>query len=74
MESISFTITPNCKPCHDFKVSEEGPTEIRTAWLTPVTIRKNLDDYRLSWRCNYGEVCCSKCLYAHGLEEIGNKR
>lgn len=55
-------IIPKSNMCHDF--SENGLRTRKSVFLIPHVIRREEDSMIITWRCNWGQVCESKCHYA----------
>jgi hypothetical protein len=60
-ESLVY-IMPKSNSCYDF--SENGSRTRKTVFLIPHVIRHKEDSEIITWRCNWGHVCVSKCHYA----------
>jgi len=62
--SISFM--PKSGPCYDY--CYDNHTMKKTVWLVPHVIKYKDDSEVITWRCNWGTSCESKCLYAMARE------
>jgi hypothetical protein len=49
-------------PCYDFVM--DGHQAKKTIWLVPHVIKYRDESEVITWRCNWGNVCESRCLYA----------
>jgi hypothetical protein len=58
----SMFVMPKANSCYDF--AENGSRTRKTVFLIPHVIRQHEDCKIISWRCNWGHVCESKCYYA----------
>jgi hypothetical protein len=59
---VVIYIVPKANSCYDF--SENGSRTRKTVFLIPHVIRHQEDCEIITWRCNWGHVCESKCHYA----------
>lgn len=55
-------LMPKSNTCYDF--SENGLHTRKTVFLIPHVIRHEEKAAIITWRCNWGHVCESKCHYA----------
>lgn len=55
-------LMPRSGPC--FNYLQDGHNSRRTVWLVPHVIKHKEESDIISWRCNWGNVCESSCLYA----------
>jgi hypothetical protein len=59
---FELNFTPKFGYCNDFRIDN---TPIRKIiWLVPHVIKHKENSEIITWRCNWGNVCKSKCLYA----------
>jgi len=66
--SVSFlSLMPRSGPCYDF--TRGGCQVKKSIWLVPHVIKHKENSEVITWRCNWGNVCESKCLYALGKEK-----
>ena len=63
----TINLMPKFGACDSF-VSNEF-TAKRTIWLVPHVVRYRDDSQIITWRCNWGNVCESTCLYAMAKEK-----
>jgi hypothetical protein len=61
-------LTPKYGFCNDVKLNNEPTRKI--VWLVPHVIKRKGDVEIITWRCNWGNVCDSRCLYAKSKERI----
>ena len=55
-------LLPNAATCFNF-VRDDIKLR-KTAWLVPHVVKYKEDSAVISWRCNWGNVCESDCIYA----------
>jgi hypothetical protein len=56
------SLLPNSGSCYDYY---DGRYRSRkTIWMVPHVIKFKEDSQIITWRCNWGNTCESKCLYA----------
>lgn len=55
-------LSPKCGPCHNF--ADNGFYTTRTAWLVPHVVKNKDGSQIITWRCNWGGICKSECIYA----------
>jgi hypothetical protein len=60
--SLDISLMPKSGPCYDF--SSENYRTKKTIWLVPHVIKYKEESEVITWRCNWGNVCEAKCLYA----------
>lgn len=60
--SFQFNLTPKYGYCDDVRL--DGQSTNKLIWLVPHVVKHKGDSEILIWRCNWGNVCKSKCLYA----------
>ena len=65
-----INLLPKYGYCNDVKVGTFTTRKI--VWLVPHVIRHREDDEVITWRCNWGNVCGSKCVYAMAKTDEGN--
>jgi hypothetical protein len=63
-----FAFMPRSALCYDF--IQDTKRLRKTAWLVPHVIKHKDDTELISWRCNWGSVCSSDCIYAMAKEKI----
>lgn len=56
------SLMPNAVTCYNF-VRDDIKLR-KTTWLVPHVIKHREDSAVISWRCNWGNVCESDCIYA----------
>ena len=57
-----MAIMPYCAACYNF---QQGDHQIKkSVWLVPHVIKHKDNSELISWRCNWGNVCESECIYA----------
>lgn len=66
----ALNLTPKNGYCNDVKIG--NITTKKTIWLVPHVIRHKENDEIITWRCNWGNVCTSRCVYAMSKVEEGN--
>jgi len=59
--------TPKFGPCDDFSYDNNQMKKI--IWLVPHVIKYKDESELIIWRCNWGNMCESKCLYATARRE-----
>jgi hypothetical protein len=64
--SCELNLTPKFGFCNDVKVDNDPMRKI--VWLVPHVIKHKGDAEIITWRCNWGNVCNSECLYAMSKE------
>ncbi len=57
-----INLLPSSGPCYDY--SNGSYTSKKNTWLVPHVIKYRADSDVIVWRCNWGNVCESNCLYA----------
>jgi hypothetical protein len=57
-----ISIMPKSGPCYDFQ--GESVQNRKTIWLVPHVIKFKEESEVITWRCNWGNICESRCLYA----------
>ncbi len=60
--SYLTSLTPTSGPCYNF-LKNNYATKI-TVWMVPHVIKHKDESEVITWRCNWGNVCESNCLYA----------
>jgi len=58
---------PKFGPCYDF-LFDNHQTK-KTIWLVPHVIKYRDESEVITWRCNWGNICESRCLYATARRE-----
>jgi hypothetical protein len=58
----SILIMPKTSYCYDFM--ESNFKAKKTVFLVPHVIKHRDHSEIISWRCNWGNICNSKCIYA----------
>jgi hypothetical protein len=61
-----MAIMPYCAACYNFLKDEQQSK--KSVWLVPHVIKHKDDSELISWRCNWGNVCQSECIYAMARE------
>jgi hypothetical protein len=61
-----MAIMPYSAACYNFL--QENNQIKKSVWLVPHVIKHKDDSELISWRCNWGNVCQSDCIYAMGRE------
>jgi hypothetical protein len=64
---LELNLMPKFGFCNDVRV-ENYPTR-KIVWLVPHVIKRNGCGELITWRCNWGKVCNSMCLYAMAKEQ-----
>jgi hypothetical protein len=67
--SFEFNLAPKFGFCNDVRLDNCPMKKI--IWLVPHVIKHKGDVELITWRCNWGNVCKSGCVYA--LAKIGNE-
>jgi|DewCreStandDraft_4_1066084.scaffolds.fasta_scaffold31444_1 hypothetical protein len=62
-----LSLMPKSGPCYDF--TRGGSQVKKSIWLVPHVIKHKENSEVITWRCNWGNVCESKCLYAVGKDK-----
>jgi hypothetical protein len=57
-----MVLMPKSDACYDYLKNNYRTR--KNVWLVPHVIRKKDDSEIITWRCNWGGVCESECLYA----------
>jgi hypothetical protein len=70
MDLCAFNLTPKFGVCNDVKLDNNSVRKI--VWLVPHVIKHDMHVDIITWRCNWGNVCKSACIYAMSKEQ--NKR
>lgn len=60
--SHSLSLIPKSLICFDFL--EKTTRQRKTVCLVPHVIKYKGESEVITWRCNWGNVCESRCLYA----------
>lgn len=63
---ISINIMPKYGYCYDFL--KDVYSGRKTIWLVPHVIKYREESQVIIWRCNWGNVCKSDCIYAMAKE------
>jgi hypothetical protein len=63
-----MAIMPYCAACYNFLQDDRQIK--KSAWLVPHVIRHKDDSELISWRCNWGGVCESDCIYAMARDRV----
>jgi len=58
----SLTPFPVSGPCYSF--IQDKRTSRKTVWVVPHVIKHLEGTQIITWRCNWGNVCESECIYA----------
>lgn len=67
-ESPWMVLNPCSSPCYNF--TRNGSPSKKTTWLVPHVIKYREDSAIISWRCNWGLICESGCIYAMAKETV----
>ena len=59
---FDINLIPKCGPCYNFK--DDDFFTKRTVWLVPHVIKNKDESQIITWRCNWGNVCKSECVYS----------
>jgi len=62
-----LSLMPKSGLCYDYQ--ENSCKSRKTIWLVPHVIKYREESQVVTWRCNWGNVCESKCLYAMTKEK-----
>ena len=65
--SSDIYLTPKFGPCNDVKI--DTYPDKKTIWLVPHIIQNRSDAIIIIWRCNWGSVCKSSCVYGKMKEQ-----
>ncbi len=57
-----INLMPKSGPCYDFQ--GDANSNRKTIWLVPHVIKFKDESEVITWRCNWGAICESRCLYA----------
>lgn len=60
--SFEYNLAPKFGFCNDVRVDNYPVRKI--IWLVPHVIKHKGDAELITWRCNWGNVCTSKCIYS----------
>jgi hypothetical protein len=63
----SLNVVPYSGRCYNY--ANEDSQSSKTIWLVPHVIKYREDSLMITWRCNWGNTCTSKCLYAMKRKE-----
>jgi len=58
----AVNLMPKSGLCYDYQ--ENGCKGRKTVWLVPHVIKYRDESQVVTWRCNWGNTCESRCLYA----------
>jgi len=58
----SISLIPKSGTCYDF-IGDNNRFR-KSIWLVPHVIKHREESEVITWRCNWGNVCESNCLYA----------
>jgi hypothetical protein len=58
----TISLIPKSGTCYDF-IGDNNRTR-KSIWLVPHVIKYREESEVITWRCNWGNVCESNCLYA----------
>jgi len=61
-----ISLMPISNPCYDFM--ENHNRSKKSIYLVPHVIKYKMESDVITWRCNWGQICESNCLYAMGNE------
>jgi len=62
MGLYELNMTPRFGFCSD--VTLENSATRKIVWLVPHVIKHSANTEVITWRCNWGDVCKSSCIYA----------
>lgn len=63
-------LTPKFGFCNDVQIN--GYSMRKIIWLVPHVIKHKEGVEIITWRCNWGNVCKSGCIYAMSKKRIEN--
>jgi hypothetical protein len=66
--AYELNLVPKFGFCNDVQLDTCPARKI--IWLVPHVIRHKGDEELVTWRCNWGNVCKSACLYAMARKQI----
>jgi hypothetical protein len=69
INSLGSIFVPRFGQCNDVLITDEKARKI--IWLVPHVIKHKQDSEVITWRCNWGNVCKSQCIYARVKEKAG---
>jgi hypothetical protein len=58
----AISLTPQFGSCYDF--IGDGVRSRKGIWMVPHVIKYREESEVITWRCNWGNVCESNCIYA----------
>ena len=61
-DSFEFNLAPKFGFCNDVRLDNYPMRKI--IWMVPHVIKHKGDAKIITWRCNWGNVCKSRCIYA----------
>ena len=64
-------VMPNATVCFNFL--HDSQRLKKSSWLVPHVVRHKDDADVISWRCSWGHLCESECLYALAKEKAGSR-
>lgn len=69
MNSFGSIFVPRFGHCDDVIITNEKERKI--IWLVPHVIKHTQGSEVITWRCNWGNVCKSRCIYAMARGKTG---
>jgi hypothetical protein len=70
MDIYELNLTPKYGVCNDVRLENHSVRKI--IWLVPHIIKHDTHQNIITWRCNWGHLCKSACIYA--MAKAQNKR
>jgi hypothetical protein len=62
VDCCELNLSPKYGFCNDVRL-ENYPIK-KIVWLVPHVIKHDTHEHIITWRCNWGNVCKSVCIYA----------
>lgn len=62
INSLEFNLASRFGFCNDVLIDNHQIKKI--IWMVPHVIKNKGDSMIITWRCNWGNVCTSKCMYS----------
>jgi hypothetical protein len=66
-DRYELNLSPKYGVCNDVRLENYSVKKI--VWLVPHVIKHDTHEEIITWRCNWGYVCKSACIYAMGREQ-----
>ena len=60
--SSELILSPKYGFCNDVRINDYPSRKM--VWFVPHIVKHRVDEDIIIWRCNWGNVCRSRCLYA----------